>query len=86
MGASAKIARAANDVAEIKRTTAEAARFTGNTKEAAAFLADRDPAGVADGIALDAVRILSGDAGEADPVRTAAAFLDHVSKQIEENL
>ena len=56
-----------------------------DAEEAAAFLADRDPAGVADGIALDAVRILSSDAGEADPVGTAAAFLDHVSKQIDEN-
>ena len=56
----------------------------GDAGEAAAFLAGRAPAGEVDGVALDAVRILSGEAGEADPVVTAAVFLDHVSKQIEE--
>ena len=56
----------------------------GDAGEAAAFLAGRGPAGEVDGVALDAVRILSGEAGEADPVVTAAAFLEHVSKQIGE--
>lgn len=54
-----------------------------DAEEAAAFLAERGPAGELDGVALDAVRVLSGEAGEADPVGIAAAFLDHVSKRIE---
>ena len=56
----------------------------GDAEEAAAFLAERDPAGEVDGVALDAVRVLSGETEEADPVGIATAFLDHVSKQIEE--
>ncbi|MCY4551018.1 MAG: DEAD/DEAH box helicase [Defluviicoccus sp.] len=54
----------------------------GDPEEAAAFLAELDPPGEVDGVALDAARILSGEAGKADPVGTAAVFLDHVSKQI----
>ncbi|MDE0174437.1 MAG: DEAD/DEAH box helicase [Defluviicoccus sp.] len=56
----------------------------GDAEEAAAFLAEREPAGEVDGVALDAVRVLSGEAGKADPVGIAEAFLDHVSKQIGE--
>ncbi len=52
--------------------------------EAAAFLAERDPASDLGGATLDAVRVLSGDAGETDSVETATAFLDQVSKRIEE--
>ena len=49
---------------------------------AAAFLASLEPAGEADGVALDAVRVLSGDANHRDPVETAVAFLSHVSNRI----
>ena len=49
---------------------------------AAAFLASLEPAGEADGVALDAVRVLSGDTNDRDPVETAVAFLKHVSGRI----
>ena len=53
-----------------------------DVEEAAAFLASLEPGCDADGVALDAVRVLSGDTSERDPVETAAAFLEHVSKGI----
>ncbi len=49
---------------------------------AAAFLADIGPDGGGGGVALAAVRVLSGDAAEADPAAVATAFLGHVSKQV----
>lgn len=55
-----------------------------DAEEAAVFRAQRNPAGVVDAAALDTVRVLSGDTGEADPVETAAAFPDRVSTRIEE--
>ncbi len=53
-----------------------------DAEEAAGFLLRQESGGEAAGIALDAVRVLSGDAEEQDPVGIAAAFLDHVSKQV----
>ena len=53
-----------------------------DVEEAAAFLASLEPAGEVDGVALDAVRVLSGDTRERDPVETATAFLNHVSNRI----
>ena len=53
-----------------------------DAEEAAAYLAGLEPGGEADGIALDAVRVLSGDTNDRDPVETAAAFLNHVSSRI----
>ncbi len=53
-----------------------------DVEAAAAFLTGLQSGAEADGIALDAVRVLSGDAGDQDPVGIAATFLDHVSKQI----
>lgn len=55
-----------------------------DAEEAAAFPAERNPAGEVDAAALDTMRVHSGDSGEADPVETAAAFPDRVSKRIEE--
>ena len=53
-----------------------------DTEQAAEFLASLEPGSESDGAALDAVRVLSGDTSERDPVETAAAFLDHVSRRI----
>ena len=53
-----------------------------DVEEAADFLARQEPGREADGIALDAVRVICGDAEEQDPVGIAAAFLDHVSVQV----
>jgi hypothetical protein len=55
-------------------------------EEAAEFLATLEPGGEADGIVLDAVRVLSGDTTERNPVETAAALLDHVSQRISRTL
>ena len=74
-------------VAAIRLTAGSLAAMTSGAEpedmeEAAAFLAGLESAGEADGIALDAVRALSGDDEERDPVETAAAFLKHVSIRI----
>ena len=53
-----------------------------DVEEAAGFLTRQKPGEEADGIALDAARVLSGDAEEQDPVGIAAALLDHVSEQV----
>ena len=53
-----------------------------DTEQAVEFLASLEPGGEADGIALDAVRVLSGDTEKRNPIETAAAFLDHVSRRI----
>ena len=53
-----------------------------DTEQAAEFLASLEPGGEADGVALDAVRVLSGDTSQRDPVETAATFLDHVSQRM----
>ena len=53
-----------------------------DVEEAVAFLASLEPAGEADGVTLDAVRVLSGDANDRDPVETAASFIDHVTSEI----
>ena len=47
-------------------------------EEAAAFLASLEPGGAADGVELDAVRVLSGDTHDRNPVETAASFLNRV--------
>ena len=51
-------------------------------EEAAAFLASLEPGGEADGVALDAVRVLSGDTHDRDPVETASSFLNRVLGRI----
>ncbi len=52
-------------------------------ESAAAYLADLEPDDGGGGVALAAVRALSGDTTEtADPAATAAAFLTHVSERI----
>ena len=53
-----------------------------DVEEAAAFLASLEPGGEADGVALDAVRVLSGDTHDRDPVETAASFLNRVLGRI----
>ena len=53
--------------------------------QAAVFLAKWEPVEEADGVALNAVRALSGDTTEPDIVETAAVFLDDVSKRIFRN-
>ncbi len=54
----------------------------GDVEQAAEFLATLEPGGEADGVALDAVRVLSGDTSERDPVETATFLLNHVTKKI----
>ena len=51
-------------------------------EQTAEFLANLEPGGEADGVALDAVRVLSGDSVERDPVETAAAFLKRVTSEV----
>ena len=52
-----------------------------DVEQAAEFLATLERGGEADGVALEAVRVLFGDTSDQDPVETAAAFLDHVTKK-----
>ena len=51
-------------------------------EQAAEFLATLEPGGEADGVALDAVRVLFEDTNDQDPVETATSLLNHVTKKI----
>ena len=70
---------------EARAPALDAIRLTAGCLAASTMEAEPEDMDQADGVALNAVRALSGDTTEPDIVETAAVFLDDVPKRIFRN-